>query len=104
MNAWTHPTWPPRPSIAAYNLEGLCFAIHDIVHRHGAHGIADERRVYLQLAAIASAAELYSFVLARWFSTRMGEDHDLLETLQDHFEESGFPPGTDMSAAQSSRL
>ena len=100
MTAWMHPTWPPRPSTAAYNLEGLCFAIHDIVHRHGAHGIGEDRRVYLQLAAIASAAELYSFVLARWFGTRMGDDHELLEALQDRFEETGFPPAVDMRAGK----
>lgn len=80
------PHWPPRPCTAAYNLEGLTMAIADIVHQDGAAGIHEDRRIYLQLAAIAAAAEVYSRELAHWFGSRMGEDHELLESLQDRFE------------------
>ena len=79
------PDWPPRPSIAAYNLEGLNMAIYDLVHGEGARGIGDDRRVYLQLAAVTAAAELYAHLLARFFSTRMGDDHELLEDLEERF-------------------
>ena len=82
----TWPDWPPRPSTAAYNLEGLCLAITDIVHGHGAGGIQEDRRVYLQLAAISSAAELNAHVLARFFSTRMDDDHERLQAIEDLFE------------------
>lgn len=81
--------WPPRPCSAAYHLEGLNMAISDIVQQEGAAGIHEDRRIYLELAAITAAAELYASVLAHWFSSRMGEDHELLEELQDRFEAEG---------------
>jgi hypothetical protein len=95
MTARTHHIeWPPRPCTAAYNLEGLTMALYDIVHCEGASGIGDNRRTFLQLVAIAAAAEVYAQVLAKFFATRMGNDHELLEMIQDRFEEAGWPiPG-----------
>lgn len=78
-----HSHWPPRPSTAAYNLQGLAMTMTDVVHQEGAAGIHDDRRTYLQLAAIASAAEVFACELAHWFGSRMGDDHEILEELQD---------------------
>lgn len=90
MNARMYsPHWPPRPCTAAYHLEGLLASMNDILIEHGAGGIQEDRRAFLALAASCAAAELYAQVLAKWFSTRMGKDHELLEALQDRFEEAG---------------
>ncbi len=89
-----HIEWTPRPSTAAYNLEGLLIGMNDILMEHGAGGIHEDRRAFLALAANCAAAELYAQVLAKWFSTRMGDDHEVLEALQDRFEKEGWPiPG-----------
>lgn len=37
---------------------------------------------------LATAAAVFSNEAARWYFNRMGEDHDLLEALEDRFQQS----------------
>lgn len=89
MTARKRPHWPPRPSTAACHLEGLTMAMADIVHQEGAGGIAADRRTYLALSAIAAAAEIHASELSHWFGSRMGEEHERLEELQDGYDATG---------------
>lgn len=78
-------TWPLRPAHAAYTLQGLCLALSDVAREEGS---TLSRRALLKVAGITTAAELVSGELAHWFGSRMGDDHDLLERLQDSGGES----------------
>lgn len=79
-------TWPLLPSHSAYVLQGVCLALADTVR--GEVGAAVSRRALLKLNALATAAELLSGEVAHFYGTRMGEDHDQLEALEDRYLEA----------------
>lgn len=81
-------TWPLRPSHAAAVAHGLCMALADLIHHQGGPDVS--RRAYLQMCGLATAAELFTNEVSHWFGSRMGEDEDSLERLEDRYlEETG---------------
>ncbi|HEX6929700.1 MAG TPA: hypothetical protein VF267_10640, partial [Gammaproteobacteria bacterium] len=74
------------PSLSSYALHGLCIALADVIH----HEVRKDtsRRALLKASGLATAAELFAGELAHFFGSRMGEDHDLLEALEDRYLEA----------------
>lgn len=72
-------TWPLRPSQNSTVTHGLCMALVDIVHGEGARM---PRRVFLEMCAIATAAELFSGEVSHFFGNQRGDDQELLEALE----------------------
>lgn len=85
MSKESPDTWPLLPAHSAYAVHGLCMAIADLIQEEGG---APSRRALLKAAGIATAAELFAGELAHFFSTRMGEDHELLEAIEDRYLEA----------------
>lgn len=84
MSDETPETWPLRPSYSASALHGLCMTLADLVREAGGPKVS--RRSYLKLCAVTSAAELLAAEVSQWFGTRLGEDEDQLEFLEDRYE------------------
>lgn len=80
----TNP-WPLRPSESASVTHALCMAITDLLHESGSDM---SRRTYIKVCGLATAAAVFSNEAARWYFNRMGEDHELLEALEDRFQQS----------------
>lgn len=78
--------WPLSPATTAYVLDGLATSLSDLLAEGGAN--IDRRRLK-QLSALGITTELCAEALARWFATRPGDDHDLLEALQERSEGFG---------------
>ncbi len=76
-------TWPLLPAHSSYTLHGLCMALADVVREEVGGDVS--RRALLKVNALASAAELFSAELAHFFGSRMGEDHDRLEAIEDRY-------------------
>lgn len=77
--------WPLRPSQAASAVHGLCLALSDLVHEDVADRVP--RRVLLKVCGLATAAELLSGDVAHWFASRMGEEQDWLDWLEERYLE-----------------
>ena len=73
---------PLRPCHSASVTSALCAAIADLLHESGSDM---SRRTYLKICGLAAAAEVFSGEAAGWYFQQMGEDHDLLEELQDRW-------------------
>ena len=78
-------SWPLSPSHSASVAYALCMALADLIHEEGGGEVS--RRAFLQACGLATAAEVFSREAARWYGTRMGKDHDLLEALQARYME-----------------
>jgi len=76
-------TFPLLPSHSAYTLHGLCIALVDVIREDVSNDIS--RRALLKANALATAAELFSAEVAHFFGSRMNEDHDQLEALEDRY-------------------
>lgn len=74
-----------RPSHAASALNGICLALADLIHMQGSGEVS--HRAHLKMHSLAVMAELLSRDVSRWFGSQAGDDHDLLEALQDRYEE-----------------
>lgn len=74
------------PSHAAYALHGLAIAITDTVREEVSGDVS--RRTLHKINALATAQEMIAIELAHFFGSRMGEDHDLLEAIQDRYLEA----------------
>lgn len=85
MNARKHSHWPLSPATTAYILDGLAASLSDLI-REGANL---DRRQLKRLSALGVMVELGAEALTRWFASRPGEDHDLLEALQARSEGFG---------------
>ncbi|HEX7048521.1 MAG TPA: hypothetical protein VF275_13220 [Gammaproteobacteria bacterium] len=85
MSAENFGTRPLRPSHAASALNGICLALADLIQMHGSGEVS--HRTHLKMHSLAMMAELLSRDVSRWFGSQAGEDHDLLEALQDRYEE-----------------
>ena len=77
-------TWPLRPSHSASVTSALCAAIDDLLHESGSDM---SRNTYLKACGLATAAAVFSNEAARWYFNQKGEDHDLLEGLEDRYVE-----------------
>ena len=84
MSQESPETWPLRPSHSASVTSALCAAIADLLHESGSNMSRD---TYLKVCGLATAAAVFSNEAARWYFNRMGEDHDLLEALEDRVME-----------------
>ena len=82
--------WPLPPSQSASVTEYLCMAMKDVVEHEA--GSRMSRRTYLKLYGLAMAAEVFSRDAARWYTNLSGEDHDLLEGLEERYMARGAPP------------
>lgn len=78
-------TWPLLPAHSSYTLHGLCIALADVVREEISNEVS--RRALLKVNALAGAAELFSAELAHFFGSRMGEDHEQLEAMEDRYVE-----------------
>ena len=78
-------TFPLRPGHSAAVVHGLCLALVDLVEEEA--GGDTPRRAFLKMAGIATAAEVVARDVAHFFGSRMHEDHDALESLQDRYLE-----------------
>lgn len=76
-------SFPLLPSHAACALHGLAIAITDTVREEVSGDIA--RRTLHKINALATAQELIATELAHFFGSRMGDDHDELEAIQDRY-------------------
>lgn len=74
-------SFPFLPSHTAYTLQGLCLALADTLQEEG----TDTRRALIKANSLATAAELFAHELAHFFGSRMGDDHDQLEAIQDRY-------------------
>lgn len=82
MSSENPENWPFRPSHTASVTHALCAAIKDLLHESGSDM---SRSTYLKVCGLAAAAEMFSDQAARWYFNRMGEDHDLLEALENRY-------------------
>lgn len=78
-------SFPLLPSHAAYALHGLALAITDLVREEVTPDFS--RRTLHKINALATAQELIAQDLAHFFGSRMGEDHEQLEAIQDRYVE-----------------
>lgn len=85
MNNEKPSSWPLRPSHSSYTLHGLCIALSDVIHEEGGGEVS--RRSLLKATGLATAAELFAGEVAHFFGSRMGDEHDQLEALQDAYVE-----------------
>ena len=69
-------------SHASSMTHALCMALSDLLHEDGNDL---DRRAYVKACGLAAAAEVLSGEAAGWYFQQMGEDHDLLEELQDRW-------------------
>ena len=76
-------TWPLLPSHSSYTLHGLCMALADVVREEVSGDVS--RRALLKANSLATAAELFSAEVAHFFGSRMNEDHDQLEAMQERY-------------------
>lgn len=76
-------SFPLLPSHSAYTLHGLCIALVDVVRDEVSSDTS--RRALLKANALATAAELLSAEVAHVFGSRMGEDHEQLEAIEDRY-------------------
>lgn len=74
---------PLLPSHSSYTLRGLCIALADVIHEEVNGKVS--RRALQKASSLATAAELFSGEVAHFFGSRMGDDHDQLEALQDRY-------------------
>ena len=86
MDARKPSHWPLSPATTAYVLDGLATSLSDLIAEGGTN--MDRRRLK-QLSALGVTSELCAQALARWFASQPGDDHDLLEALQERSEGFG---------------
>ena len=82
MSSESTETRPLRPSHASSITHTLCMALSDLLHEDGNDL---DRRAYVKACGLAAAAEVFSGEATGWYFQQMGEDHDLLEALQDRW-------------------
>lgn len=82
MSQESPENWPLRPSHSASVTSALCAAIADLVQQSGSDMPRD---TYLKVCGLATAAAVFSDKAARWYFNLKGEDHDLLEELEDRW-------------------
>ena len=73
------------PSHSSYTLHGLCIALADVIHEEISGDVS--RRSLLKASGLATATEFFAHEVAHFFGSRMGEDHDALEALQERYVE-----------------
>lgn len=78
--------FPLLPSHSSSTLHGLCITLTDVIREEVSTDIS--RRALLKVNALALAAECFSGELSHFFFSRMGDDHELLEALEDRYLES----------------